>query len=212
MRRELRATLLGLAQTLAIAAAFVGGGLAFAAATRGPDALWAAPATPYPGPAMPGRLWLVDGFNVIQVGLLAGRDREGWWRAERRAALLDAAARLAGPEDEVVVVFDGPRPAPAMDAGGGVRAVYAPSADEWLLERVRDGGAARELRVVTADRRLAARARSRGAEVVAPSAFLARCTAPSEASGDGAASRDEPGSSTRGVASPEGGWTRSRSS
>jgi hypothetical protein len=159
---------------------------------------------------MPGTLWLVDGFNVIQVGLLAGRDREGWWRAERRAALLEAAARLAGPEDEVVVVFDGPRP--ATDAGGGVRAVYAASADEWLLERVRDGGAARELRVVTADRRLAARARSRGAEVVAPSAFLARCAAPREASDEGAASRVEPGSSTRGVSDPEGGWTRSRSS
>lgn len=176
MGRELRAAALGLAQTLAIAAAFVGGGLGFAAATRGPNALRSAAAPAYPSAAMPRTLWLVDGFNVIQVGLLAGRDRAGWWRENRRRDLLERAGRLAGPDDEVIVVFDGRAPA-GDHRGVHLRAVFADPADDWLLARVRERGEAGRVRVVTADRRLAQRARRRGAEVVAPRAFLARCEA-----------------------------------
>jgi hypothetical protein len=80
-----------------------------------------------------------------------------------------------GEADEIWVVFDGSSP-PDVDHAGRVRPVFAPSADEWLLERIgeRDPG---ELALVTADRRLAARARARGVKVVAPAAFLARCRA-----------------------------------
>jgi hypothetical protein len=160
-------------QTAAIAAAFVGGGLGVAAATRGLDAV-RPPGADYPGPGMAGRLWLVDGFNVIQVGLLAGRDRTGWWRDDRRRELLDRAAGLVGPEDTVVVVFDGPRPAGEPEPGAQVRTVFAESADAWLLARLGEAAGA-EVRVVTADRSLAARSRRRGAEVVTPRDFLARC-------------------------------------
>ena len=58
--------------------------------------------------------------------------------------------------------------------------VFAPSADDWIvdtLKRRRDG---EEIRVVTADRALANRARSRGAEVIATNQFLSLC----EAAGD----------------------------
>ena len=73
------------------------------------------------------------------------------------------------------VVFDGPRPAPEAEAGAGPRVVFAPDADAWLLARVGEAEDPSRLQVVTADRRLAARARHRGANVVAPNAFLRRC-------------------------------------
>jgi hypothetical protein len=78
------------------------------------------------------------------------------------------------------VVFDGPRPLPAPaegEAAGAPRIAFAPSADEWLLRRVREAGPG-AVAVVTADRRLADRARARGAQVVSPQAFLARCRRP----------------------------------
>ena len=53
-----------------------------------------------------------------------------------------------------------------------MRAIFAPSADDFLLEQI---GARERVALVTADRRLAERARRRGARVVAPAAFLARC-------------------------------------
>ena len=104
-------------------------------------------------------------------------ERDGWWQRERRAELLARAERLASPETPVWVAFDGERPAPEPEPDAPLRTVFAPSADAWLLERL-----AREdpacVRVVTADRRLANRARARGARVVSPQAFLERCPDP----------------------------------
>lgn len=126
--------------------------------------------------------WLVDGFNVLHAGVLRGNDRRGWWREEVRARLL---ARVAGFEDaraEVWVVFDGPGPGgEAERASERPRVVFAPSADEWLLAAVRETPDPTSVVLVTADRQLADRARHRGARIVSPRAFLARC--PSE--GDG---------------------------
>ncbi len=157
----MRRTILGILQTLGVVAGFVGAGLAAAAL--------------YP-PAMDSERheWLVDGFNVIQVGLLAGRERERWWGEARRTELVRRAEALDDPEARVLVVFDGPSPAPT-EAGRRAHVVFAPSADDWLLARLREASHPERVRVVTADRRLAARARRRGAQVVSPAAFLARC-------------------------------------
>ena len=133
-----------------------------------------------PGPYTPGPMsderWLVDGFNVLHAGVLRGADRRGWWREEVRARLLE---RVAGFEDaaaELWVVFDGPGPGAAAEAESQrPRVVFAPSADEWLLDAVRDTPDPASVVVVTADRQLADRARHRGARVVSPRAFLARC-------------------------------------
>jgi len=152
----------GVFQTLAIVAAFAAGGLA-----------WGALA--YPRAAVARTSWLVDGFNVIQVGLLAGGDRTAWWGPARRAELLARAGRLDDPEAEIFVVFDGPRPAEDADQDQRARPVFAPSADAWVLERLRAAPDPGRVLVVTADRRLAERARRRGAQVVAPGEFLARC-------------------------------------
>lgn len=131
---------------------------------------------PYTRGAMSEERWLVDGFNVLHAGVLRGADRRGWWREEVRARLLE---RVAGFEDaaaELWVVFDGPGPGGSAEAESlRPRVVFAPSADEWLLDAVRDTPDPASVVVVTADRQLADRARHRGARVVSPRAFLARC-------------------------------------
>jgi len=120
-------------------------------------------------------VWLVDGFNVLHASLLGGRDRTKWWSEARRGEVLALVRSLQGVGGEIWVVFDGPRPAPDDDADPSpVRQVFAPSADEWLLRRVRESEAPGRVAVVTGDRRLAGRARHRGALVVSPGEFLAR--------------------------------------
>ena len=179
----------GVARTLAIVGAFVGSGVVAGslAGAPGPTARPAAehstqpapPAVEYPSPPMEARtaeprVWLVDGFNALHVALLRGRDRPRWWRGEERERLVAEVARFDASDAEVVVVFDGPRP--AEDAPGeGPRVVFAPSADDWLLREVRDAPEPGAVAVVTADRQLADRARHRGARVVSPRVFLERC-------------------------------------
>lgn len=165
-------------------------------AGAGPPAVWAPPPSLPPGavgiyPAemvsdeRPSHQWLVDGFNVVSVGLLGERgegtaegrprrSRQGWWRREHREALVRRARGFDDPSAEVWIVFDGD------DARGDrrdppIQTVFSPSADDWLLARVRRSRAPERLTVVTADRRLAGRIRSRGVRVVSPADFLARC-------------------------------------
>lgn len=121
-----------------------------------------------------------------------------WWRSDRRSLLARLAAGLTEPEAEIFLVFDArhleraeeglppeERPAGNGDDEGSddekktrprVRIVFAPSADDWIIEslRRREDEAAVG-RVVTADRPLANRARTLGAEIVATDRFLALC-------------------------------------
>ncbi|MCP5058478.1 MAG: hypothetical protein GY937_17385 [bacterium] len=125
--------------------------------------------------------WLVDGFNVLHVALLHGRERGRWWRAEARNQLLSRIRRFEGA-GEVCVVFDGPRPETGPEsaeppAAAVPRIVFAPSADDWLLAEIRKHPDPAQLAVVTADRRLADRARHHGAQIRSPRDFLARCPA-----------------------------------
>ena len=184
----------GLGEAVAVAAGVVGFGLVWAALV--PPAGQQVPAAPY-SPAMggptrgdagsdegwdePGTQWLVDGFNLLHAGILGGRDRSEWWTAPRRAEVLErvAEARVAGAER--VVVFDGARDPGEPPPAGGVREVFAASADDWLLRRVKHSPDPSQVAVVTADRRLAARVAHCGARVVHPSDFLRRCPSRGEA-------------------------------
>ena len=129
-------------------------------------------------------IWLVDGFNVLHAGLLRGRDRGRWWQATERRRLVELARRFDDPEAEIWVVFDGAHPPPeeaeaaAEEAKERVKVVFAPSADEWLLARLRAAPAPERVVVVTRDRRLADRSRHRGARVASPREFLAHCEGP----------------------------------
>jgi len=174
----------GAIEAVAVVAAFVASGLGWAVlqkeAVAEPSVY--APVVAESDAAEPS-VWLVDGFNVLCAGLLGGRDRAEWWSGARRGELLALADRFDDRDAEVWVVFDGSRPAAEAGetghAGGGdgrARRVFAPSADAWLLAELRARGAGTAVAVVTADRQLAGRARHRGARVVSPREFLARCS------------------------------------
>jgi predicted RNA-binding protein with PIN domain len=122
------------------------------------------------------RLWLVDGFNLLHVAVLSGRERSDWWRRPAREQVLALARALPEQDAEIWVVFDGDDPGDAEPGDPQrVRQVFAPSADDWLVRRVKDTPRGQPVAVVTADRQLANRARQHGAEVVSPREFAERC-------------------------------------
>lgn len=175
MSSPTRSFVRGVARALALIAVFPAAGLAVRAG------LQAGSAPPfYPASWMEEtlteepELWLVDGYNVVQVALLSGRDRDSWWQASRRDELMAHAARLAASGARVEVVFDGDQPVPEPE-GRAARQVFAESADAWLVARVRAEVTPQRVVVVTADRRLAGRLRHHGARVVGPGEFLRRC-------------------------------------
>ena len=172
----------GLLETAAVLAAFVAFGLAWA---EGLGRAVAAESN-YPEQAVDEasetpEIWLLDGFNLLHAGPLGGRDRSGWWREPQRRELLALVDRFDDPTAEVWVVFDGPHDDdhgghPACGTAPRLKRVFAPSADAWLLARVRSAQDPARIAVVTADKQLADRARHRGARVYSPRAFLDRCT------------------------------------
>jgi len=121
--------------------------------------------------------WLVDGFNVLHAHLLRGRDRSSWWSAERRRLVVEQAERLAARGERVWVVFDGERPPGEAESpeAAPLRVVFARDADEWMLEALRAVADPVGVAVVTGDRAVKAGARRRGARVVSPREWLARC-------------------------------------
>ena len=124
-------------------------------------------------------LWLVDGFNVLHVVLLHGESRKAWWQNKGRERVVELVRAFDAADAEVVVVFDGSQPPPEdePESAAGPRVIFAAPADDWVLTAVRTAPDPARVAVVTADRRLAARARHRGAQVVAPGVFAARCRA-----------------------------------
>ncbi len=118
---------------------------------------------------------LVDGMNVI------GSRPDGWWR-DRPAAVRDLAAAIAAlaraTGDELTVVFDGRAPDDMPDARG-IDVVFAPgcgrgAADYEIARRVAHDPDPASLVVVTSDRELADRVRSRGAGVEGAGGFRRR--------------------------------------
>jgi hypothetical protein len=103
-----------------------------------------------------------------------------FWNEASRTVLQALASRLPCPDDEITLVFDARHLGEAVlepfDPSGRprVRRVFAPSADEWIVAALRQQPGASTV-VVTADRSLGDRARSRGADVMATGAFVALC-------------------------------------
>ncbi len=172
-----------IAMTLAIGAGFVAVGLAWAAAESGlrqrdevcaPIAYAASPMA-----CSEPTIWLVDGYNVLHAAVLGGKDRSQWWTGSRRRELLERVSGFDGDADtEIWIVFDGPDDPGAEAEPLGPRCVFAVSADDWLVDRVKSAEDPSEIAVVTADRRVAGRARGRGAQIVSPKDFIARCETP----------------------------------
>jgi predicted RNA-binding protein with PIN domain len=122
--------------------------------------------------------WIVDGMNVI------GSRPDGWWR-DRDAAVVEMARRLgafaAGSGDEVMAVFDGPRPSRLGEDAADIAVVFAgrgASADDEIARRVAADPEPGSLRVVTSDAGLAGRVRASGATVAGAGEFRRRLDEP----------------------------------
>jgi predicted RNA-binding protein with PIN domain len=118
---------------------------------------------------------LVDAMNAV------GSRPDGWWR-DRDAALrrlVDELARLTA-EDELTAVLDG-RPLAGLPEGehGGVRVLYGASADDRIVDVVREDADPESLVVVTADQELRGRVTAMGAGVLGPRSLLGRLEASS---------------------------------
>jgi hypothetical protein len=102
---------------------------------------------------------LVDAANVV------GSRPDGWWGDRAGAAArLVAALRDRPPAERVVVVLEGRARAGAAEGGAPVEVVHAAADGDSTLAALCAPG----VRLVTADRALAARARAAGADVVGP--------------------------------------------
>jgi len=131
------------------------------------------------------RTILVDGFNVLHTVLLAGERDSIWWGRDARDKLLTRICAWPDLHDEIWVAFDGSQPAwsvlaltagrTARGRGPMVHSVFVESADDWIVRRARRAVSAARTLVVSADRKVAGRARSAGSEVWTPWAFIARC-------------------------------------
>jgi len=132
----------------------------------------------------PATRYLIDGNNLIgqEPSLSLGDD------ASRRLLVGAICAFARHARKPATIVFDGPAPVEGRDRAelGSVRILYAGSgrtamsADDRILQMVEKAGRPADLTVVTSDRPLGNRARSRGAAVLAGHKFrqlLYQCAA-----------------------------------
>ena len=158
-----------------------------AASVPNPPAESASSAVASSDPSTVRRVILVDAFNVLHAVLLGKERALGWWRREERERLLRRISLWQSGPDEIWVAFDGAQPAwsvwaepivrPATSASPGpiVHSVFVESADDWIVRRARRAARPDQTVVVSADRKVAGRARSAGCEVWTPWAFISRC-------------------------------------
>jgi len=109
-----------------------------------------------------------------------------FWGESMRRRLVAAARRFPYPDTAIWLVFDGAHPPdnPRVGERPELWIHFAPSADDWIVRRVKDAEDASQIVVVSGDRRLANRARHHGAGVVSPRHFLDHCGASNERTGD----------------------------
>lgn len=126
-------------------------------------------------------LLIIDGFNVLHAGVLVGRERAGWWQEPAQRRLVARVEQFTNPSyPEIWVIFDrrSDRSSQRTDVtsqDARIRVVYAPSADDWIVEQVEALSGQRPVTVVTSDRLLRNRVRQAGGELLSPSRFLAAC-------------------------------------
>ena len=126
-------------------------------------------------------LLIIDGFNVLHAGILTGRDRANWWRAEIQRRLVARVEQFSQTQAaELWIVFDrrSDRHSEKEDVDSDdprIHVFYAPSADDWIVSKVEAWSSQRTITVVTADRLLRERVRRAGGMLSSPMQFLATC-------------------------------------
>lgn len=128
----------------------------------------------FEAPARAGSPWYFDGYNILHAVLL-GRERDvAWWHRDFQQRVVSWVETLSCTNQlegaPVTVVFDAERPLTVSETVSSdlLSVVYAPSADDWIVENCRRALSAR---VVSADRALSDRAKVAGARVFKPWAF-----------------------------------------
>jgi hypothetical protein len=135
---------------------------------------------------LPGaRLWLVDGYNALHCAPFRADPAEParaaggrpFWSEAMRERLVAVAGCFPDPDAEIWLIFDGPRAAKSPERGEQpkLRQLFALSADDWIVARVREEPEPSRIAVVSGDRRLTGRARHYGSAVVSPRLFLDYC-------------------------------------
>lgn len=128
-----------------------------------------------------GPLLIIDGFNVLHAGILTGRDRANWWRAEIQRRLVARVEQFPQTQAaELWIVFDrrSDRHSEKEDVGSDdprIHVFYAPSADDWIVSKVEAWSSQRTITVITADRLLRERVRRAGGMLSSPMQFLSTC-------------------------------------
>jgi predicted RNA-binding protein with PIN domain len=126
-------------------------------------------------------LLIIDGFNVLHAGILTGRDRANWWRAEIQRRLVARVEQFSQTQAaELWIVFDRRSDRHSekevVDSDDPrIQVFYAPSADDWIVSKVEAWSSQRTITVVTADRLLRERVRRAGGMLSSPMQFLATC-------------------------------------
>ncbi len=115
----------------------------------------------------------IDGFNVIhrlpELTALLGSEPE----EARLRFLRMLASPASNSQERWFVIFDGPR-AGRDFAPGPIEIVYAPSADRWSIDELRDHPDAGLITVVSSDEKDICRsARQLGAKVISADEFVA---------------------------------------
>jgi hypothetical protein len=118
--------------------------------------------------------WLIDGYNVaFQL-----HDEPDAATRNRLVAEAGRLAGLAAPGSMVVIVFDSSVDSSSLPADRRARVVYAPSADEWIIEHAGEGTV-----VVSSDRRVREAAEAAGSVGVWSEAWAGWITAGGSGSG-----------------------------
>lgn len=124
-----------------------------------------------------GSLLIIDGFNVLHAVVLVGRNRAGWWQPVAQRRLVERIEQLGISYPSIWIVFDrrpsmAETPEDVTSDDPRIQVMYAPSADDWIVEAVKRLSPQQAVTVVTADRPLRDRIRRAGGAILSPRQFL----------------------------------------
>jgi len=122
-------------------------------------------------------LLIIDGFNVLHAVVLVGRDRARWWQPAAQRRLVERVEQLTLSYPSMWIVFDrrpsaNGAPEDVTSNDSRIRVVYAPSADDWIVQEVERLTPQHLVTVVTADRPLRERVRHVGGALLSPLALF----------------------------------------
>lgn len=114
------------------------------------------------------RLWLVDGFNLLHACFLPEGKGIAWWTPALQQRVCERLERFAS-RHPVWVVFDAHSPGTAAYRPAPPLVVkHAPDADQFIVDTVAQLKSTQQTGVVSADRSLVDRCKSRGAVALSP--------------------------------------------